>query len=264
MDIQFTKFQGTGNDFILIDNRKSFFKKDTGLISSLCNRNFGIGSDGIIFLENGTGYDFKMDFFNPDGSHAEMCGNGARCITSFAKEIGIKKHEYIFLAGDGAHRSRIISVDGQKSIVRVTMKDPRLLEEGANYIDLNTGTPHHVLMMDEQYSLRTLEEIAIAIKKDKKFNKEGINIDFVWKCEDHIKVKTFERGVNGFTLSCGTGVTASALAANKKGIIGQPVKVSTDGGNLMVGFERSGNEFNNIWLEGPAEKVFKGTIKVDG
>lgn len=262
MVIQFTKFQGTGNDFILVDNRKSGIKLGAKSISLLCNRNFGIGSDGLLLLEDEKKYDFRMVFFNPDGSPARMCGNGARCITVFGSILGIKKEEYSFIAGDGLHRSRIVSAGEHSSIVRVTLQDPLLTEEDENHLILNTGTPHYVIFMQQAPPVEKLRESAREIRYSEKYRNEGINIDFVWIETGGIRVMTYERGVEDFTLSCGTGVTAAAVGAVIRKKHQPPVRVSTDGGELTVDFEMDEEKIRNVWLEGPVKKVFDGTIEI--
>jgi len=262
MRLAFEKYQGTGNDFILIDNRQDIFKKDARLITKICNRNYGIGSDGLILLEESSDADFHMDFYNPDGTRAQMCGNGARCITSFARRLGIISDKASFTAGDGKHEAAILDMRDYDDIVRVSLKDPEIKESNHDYWVIDTGTPHVVLFPEKQQRLDELFEIATGIRYSEQYAADGINVDFVWIKENHILVSTYERGVENFTLSCGTGVTASAIAACLNGFTVEPVKVVTPGGTLFVGFTIDGQRFRNIWLQGTAVSVFSGTLDI--
>lgn len=263
----FYKYEGTGNDFILFDDRENLFDdKNIKLISHLCNRRFGIGADGLMLLRNKQGYDFEMVYFNSDGNPSSMCGNGGRCISRFANDIGaVKKNEVTFLAIDGSHTAII----GLKT-VKLKMSDVSNIvcedssgENGIDFFFLNTGSPHYVKFTMNVPEMDVYTE-GKKIRNSERFKKEGTNVNFVAPDNGGIFVRTYERGVEDETLSCGTGVTASALAAALKGIASSVDKciVHTRGGNLSVHFKREGNNFNNVWLEGPATFVFKGEIEV--
>jgi diaminopimelate epimerase len=258
MKLNFHKYQGTGNDFILLDNREikiNFLTEK--MIKKLCDRHFGIGADGLMLLNEKEGYDFEMIYYNSDGKPGSMCGNGGRCITRFAYESGIKKPKYNFLAFDGVHQS---AIDFEKK-VSLKMADVKKVEFLLTYYLLNTGSPHYVKFVSDVLNLDVVKE-GRAIRYSKEFLAEGINVNFVQVLsEDEIYVRTYERGVENETLSCGTGVTASALVAahNDNGF--NAVEVKTKGGKLRVEFEKGGDStFKNIWLSGPADFVFEATI----
>ncbi len=260
MKIEFYKYQGTGNDFILLDNRQGIYNDLTPKqVNLLCNRKFGIGADGLMLLNNKDGFDFEMKYFNSDGKEGSMCGNGARCILKFASMLGIKKSSYNFSAVDGIHEGEI-DLDGEISL---KMKDVNGVETFVNHYVLDTGSPHFVKSVGDVMKIDVVAE-GRAIRNSKEFAEEGINVNFVETLdEDKIYVRTYERGVEDETLSCGTGVTAAALisAHNDNGF--NRVEVKTTGGRLSVEFEKlSDSEFINIWLSGPAEMVYKGEINL--
>ena len=256
-NIPFYKYQGTGNDFVLIDNRSESYltRKDTTLVKQICDRKFGIGADGLILLQNCKGYDFEMVYFNADGHESTMCGNGGRCITAFANHLKIVSGSCNFKAIDGAHEALIKNTGW----VELKMNDVNAIETGEDYFILNTGSPHYVIFVEDLRDINVVEN-GQAIRYSDRFRKEGINVNFVEKTGDGIEVATYERGVEGETLSCGTGVTAAAVAASlqsdQHGKIEIPI--STKGGNLSVKLEHKGSGFSNIWLCGPAVMVFKG------
>ena len=258
MTYTFYKYQGTGNDFVIIDNRQNDFNKnDTKLIKFLCDRRFGIGADGLILLEDHESLDFKMVYFNADGNESTMCGNGGRCIVSFAQFLGIIDKETMFEAIDGKHNA-IIDDDN----IKLQMQNVETVEQFENHVYLNTGSPHHV-QFENNLKEFDIQQKGASIRYGTLYNKEGANVNFVKKVsDDTFKVRTYERGVESETLSCGTGVTAVALAMN---YIGETEKniitLSTQGGDLMVSFEKNGKGFKDVWLIGPALQVFKGTIE---
>lgn len=259
MEISFYKYQGTGNDFVMIDNRhQQLSKNDTKKIKNLCDRKFGIGADGLILLENPEkeGEDFKMVYFNADGRESSMCGNGGRCIVAFAAFLGIIENKAAFSAIDGFHEA---SVNGDT--VSLKMMDVEKIERGDDFLFLNTGSPHHIVFSNEVGALEVKKEGAAIRNSELYSSKGGTNVNFVEVVENILKVRTFERGVEDETLSCGTGVTAVALAAFATGKVeGNSVQMETPGGLLSVSFEQKGEGFVNIWLTGPARQVFKGTI----
>lgn len=259
MKVAFLKYQGTGNDFILIDNRKQVF--DAGRIDrvkKLCDRKFGIGSDGLLLLQEKTGYDFEMIFFNPNGSNS-LCGNGSRCIVEFARTLGMIKNKARFVAFDGEHEAEI-----KNGTVSVKMNDVKSVETGKDYFFLNTGSPHYCTFVNNLSHYDVFEN-GKNIRNSGKFGSGGTNVNFLEKSGSMMEVRTYERGVENETLSCGTGVTASALVASLKGISTTEnyCDIKTAGGKLRVKFKKSNDSsFSDIWLEGPVEFVFSGEIEI--
>ncbi len=260
MKIQFHKYQGTGNDFIILDNRENLYDGLTiPQVEFLCNRRFGVGADGLMLLNLKPGYDFEMKYFNADGREASMCGNGGRCLVKFAWNNGMRKPMYHFLAVDGDHEAEIDD-DGTVSL---KMKDVEKIKDYQGDFILDTGSPHYVTMVNDVMNLNVYQK-GSDIRNSSMFVKEGINVNFVQqKDDDEIAVRTFERGVEDETLSCGTGVTACAIVNYHNEIGFNNVTVNTRGGKLTVEFDRMADEtFRNIWLCGPAEKVFEGSLDI--
>lgn len=261
MTIHFYKYQGTGNDFIILDNRNwSYTSLTKDQIQKLCDRRFGIGADGLMLLNSKEGYDFEMKYYNADGREGSMCGNGGRCMITFARHMGITRETYKFLAADGEHEAEI----DDKGIVSLKMKDvAEITEQHGDYI-LNTGSPHYVKIMSDVMEIDVYAR-GMDIRYNSQFAKEGINVNFVEvQKEDTILVRTYERGVEDETFSCGTGVTAAALVCYHNPMGFNDVTVHTKGGKLNVEFDRINNEtYKNIWLCGPAEKVFEGNVSVN-
>ncbi|WBL21696.1 diaminopimelate epimerase [Zunongwangia sp. HRR-M8] len=262
MRLQFFKYQGTGNDFVMIDNRNNLVSKnDTKLIERLCDRKFGIGADGLILLENAEveGDDFKMVYFNADGNESSMCGNGGRCLVAFAKFLGIIEERANFTAIDGAHKASI----GNDGIVNLQMQDVSNIYQAGNIAFLDTGSPHHIVFTENVKELDVKEEGA-AIRYSLDYKEKGTNVNFVEKTEqdDTFIVRTYERGVEDETLACGTGVTAVAIAAfNSHRTQANEVKLKVPGGDLSVSFKADGENYTDVWLKGPAKLVFKGEIE---
>ena len=257
MKLTFYKYQGTGNDFVMIDNRQQLFdKNNTKNIARLCDRRFGIGADGLILLENHPELDFKMVYYNADGNESSMCGNGGRCITAFANHLGIIESQASFEAIDGLHQAII-----DNEIVKLQMQDVISVERHNQHVFLNTGSPHHVQMENDINEL-AIKEVGSKIRYGQPYNEFGTNVNFVKKLsEDIFKVRTYERGVEDETLSCGTGVTAVAIAMFETGETqSNLITLETEGGKLQVSFEKKDGIFSNIWLIGPAVQVFKGEI----
>ena len=257
MSITFYKYQGTGNDFIIIDNRKETFpKNDINLVSKLCNRHFGIGADGLILLENDATSDFKMIYFNADGSQT-MCGNGGRCAVAFAKRLNIIDSKTTFTAFDGAHYAEI-----NNDIISLHMIDVNEIILNDGYTFANTGTQHHVEIVADLDNFPVFEK-----GKDIRHNmygKQGSNVNFVEQVNNNtFRVRTYEKGVEDETLACGTGVTAVAIAmhATKK-TTETSIKLPVEGGLLEVCFDEKNGNYTNIFLKGPAVCVFKGEIKL--
>ena len=255
--MNFYKYQGTGNDFVMIDNRKNVFdKSNLRLIHELCDRKFGIGADGLILIENIDGLDFNMIYFNADGSQS-FCGNGSRCAVSFASYLGIIGTKAQFLAIDGEHEAWI----NEKGEVSLKMHDVEDIEKGNDYYFINTGSPHYIIEVRDVDEMNVCE-IGRKVRNSNRFKDEGTNVNFVHYRPNGLDIRTYERGVEDETLSCGTGVTAAALswADATKSIAGK-VTVNTKGGTLQVAYKRTDlGGFNDIWLIGPAVQVFKGQL----
>lgn len=259
MVITFHKYQGAGNDFIMIDNRADLFPKNAPkLIEKLCNRKFGIGADGLILLENSIEFDFKMIYFNSDGNESTMCGNGGRCIVAFAHKIGLFNKETTFEAIDGKHAATIVN-----DIIELQMSDIKDVQYHQNYYFVNSGSPHHIILTTN-INLCNVVSDGRKIRNGAPYFEEGSNVNFVEKItENHFKIRTYERGVEDETLACGTGATAVAVAmydanmTNNSSLI-----IETLGGNLEVSFQKEGNQYSNVFLKGLATFVFNGDIEI--
>ena len=256
MLIEFYKYQGTGNDFIMIDDRESRFNiHDNALISALCERRMGIGADGLILLRNHERLDFEMIYFNADGNQSSMCGNGGRCIIAFAELLGIIEKETVFMAIDGEHRGEITD-----DCIALQMQDVSNIEGVGDGLVLDTGSPHYVEVVDSLDNLN-VDKAGRKIRNSAPFKKEGINVNFVLDSAD-LQVRTYERGVEGETLSCGTGVVATVLAMYYANCIKDTfVKVKTQGGELSVSFEVVKGFYQNIWLRGEASMIYAGEFE---
>jgi diaminopimelate epimerase len=254
----FYKYHGTGNDFIIIDNRNTQVNFSKEQIHHLCDRHFGIGSDGLMLMNKKTGYDFEMKYYNADGNESSMCGNGGRCMVRFAFNMGIREDEYSFMAIDGEHKANI----DEHGWINLMMNDVHGIERDNGAYILNTGSPHYVKAITDVRDYDVVGE-GREIRYSKHYADAGINVNFVSNEERNIYVRTYERGVEDETLSCGTGVTAAALmfAHNDNGF--NRIEVQTPGGHLAVEFDKKGeDDFENIWLCGPAVFVFKGEIEM--
>lgn len=264
MILSFYKYQGTGNDFIMIDNREKKIIPDLAVIKKLCSRRFGIGADGMILLENEKNYDFSMKYFNSDGAESTMCGNGGRCITAFAGYLGIIKNKAKFLAIDGDHETKIIEQYGRSAFVSLKMRDVLSIEKSGNDFILDTGSPHFVRFVENISKLDVFKE-GRKIRQSERFAANGINVNFVEVKKSEISIRTYERGVEDETLSCGTGATASAIALASAGLADgkSEIKIVVAGGQLNVKFKTpEENTFSDVWLEGPADYVFNGEIEI--
>ncbi len=253
----FYKYHGTGNDFILFDNRENNISLSKEQIANLCHRRLGIGADGLMLLENAAGYDFRMVYYNSDGGESTMCGNGGRCITAFAKSLGIIASIADFVAIDGPHTAKI----GDDGLISLHMKNVQEMKIYDGYTLLNTGSPHFVQWVKDVKAIDVFTE-GKKIRNQPWFQPDGINVNFVQiPDKGKLSVRTYERGVEDETLSCGTGVTAAAIAAS--GIETGTFKtcIETPGGHLEVSFiKNTPTTATDVILTGPAVFVFKGEI----
>ena len=261
-ELKFSKMEGTGNDFVVLDNRSGIVKDRENLAKRICLRKKGVGADGLLLLEKSDRADFRMRIFNPDGSEPEMCGNGARCIARFAYLEGIIDKECSFETLSG-----LVSAYIDEENVRIKMKDPSFLnlnlelslkDDSCAGYHLDTGVPHFVLFVPEIERV-ALEKLGPEIRYHQSFQPAGTNIDFVEVKKSFLKVRTYERGVEAETLSCGTGVTAAAIVASLVQELTSPVEVRTKGGNLKVHFQRGDkSNFTRVFLEGEVRLVYEG------
>lgn len=272
MNIHFHKYQGTGNDFIMIDDRSGTFPvSDYKLINRLCDRRFGIGADGLILLHKPSEGDFYMKYYNSDGNESSMCGNGGRCIAAFAHQLKVVNNQTYFAAIDGLHEAVISGAEGQ-FFVKLKMQDVKSSDglkqsDGPVYI-LNTGSPHYVKFVSEEVNGFPLVEESRKIRYNDEFKAKGINVNFANSNSiDSIRIRTYERGVEDETLSCGTGVTAAAIGnilLHNPPSGNYQINVKVNGGELSVNlsYNKDNYEFTNIWLNGPAIFVFEGEIEI--
>ncbi len=260
MQLHFSKYHGCGNDFIILDNRAGSIKLSIQQVKHLCDRHFGIGADGLMLLETEKGYDFRMVYYNSDGNVSSLCGNGSRCITSLAKTLEIIKDKAHFLAADGEHFSEI---NGKE--IALKMNDMNNIEDHKDFYFLDTGSPHVVKWVKNLKEYDVFTE-GRKIRQSEPFNsKGGTNVNFIEQTAEGIFVRTYERGVENETLSCGTGVTASALvvALLNKSTSDNHCKINTPGGDFTVTFNKKGASFSDIWLKGPATFVYEGNITIN-
>ncbi|BDB53707.1 diaminopimelate epimerase [Flavobacterium ammoniigenes] len=260
MQLEFYKYQGTGNDFVMIDNRSNTFpKENTQLVAHLCDRRFGIGADGLILLDTDATSDFRMVYYNSDGNLSSMCGNGGRCLVAFAKKLNVIQNETTFMATDGLHHATV----GADGIVSLQMIDVAEIKNTQDYSFLNTGSPHHVQIVEDLKHFNVKENGA-AIRYGNLYGQAGSNINFVKKIDETtFSLRTYERGVEDETLACGTGATAVAIAMNATGQTNSnEINLNVEGGKLAVSFDKVNEKYTNVFLKGPAEFVFKGTIEI--
>jgi len=266
-NMHFWKYQGAGNDFILVDQRARQWlgRKDTEQIARLCDRHFGIGADGLILLHEHPDYDFEMVYFNADGRESSMCGNGGRCIVAFARQVGILRERYHFLAVDGPHEAVITPATDKEAWVELRMSDVSHIEkaDSAETYVLNTGSPHYVRFVPVLDGLDMVHE-GRAVRYSDRFKTAGINVNLVQETAENLRIRTYERGVEGETLACGTGVTAAALAQHLHRSLppgNHEVALRAAGGDLRVRYRAGADgSFSDIWLCGPAAAVFSGII----
>ncbi|MFA5540681.1 MAG: diaminopimelate epimerase [Bacteroidales bacterium] len=262
--LEFFKYHGAGNDFILIDNREDNIHLSKEEVIFLCDRNFGIGGDGLMLLEKVKGYDFAMKYYNPDGTKEMMCGNGGRCIIAFAHLLGIIKDKTEFLAPDGVHKGEIISCEKDKYWIKLSLKDINQIKVYKDGYFVDTGATHFVQFLDDISSIDIISK-GREIRYDSRFDfVKGVNANFVEINKDNsLNIRTYERGVEAETLACGTGITASALSfVYKNNLTSNSIEVKAKGGLLRVSFEKTTQGFKNIYLEGEAQMVFRGEIQI--
>ncbi len=253
--MKFYKYQGTGNDFVMIDNRNGEFDRaNTALVKKHCDRRFGIGADGLILLQINSEALLEMVYFNADGNEGSMCGNGGRCFVQFAKDLGLFADEVTFIATDGLHIAKI-----DLGLIHLKMMDVNKVQTIENDYFLNTGSPHFVRFVTniEQYEVVTKGK---QIRYSEAFAPKGTNVNFAEPIDGKLWVRTYERGVEDETYSCGTGVTAAAIVAESVGIK-SPVDIMTLGGNLKVSYQKNADgNYSEVYLIGPAVKVFEGEV----
>ncbi len=269
MQLSFFKYQGAGNDFIIIDEREtspvSSHPDKNRLIEFLCDRRFGIGADGLMLLKNHADYDFEMVYFNSDGLEGTMCGNGGRCLVAFANHLEIISHQAKFLAIDGSHKATIDSSEGNSHIVSLEMKDVTVIKPFEEGYLLDTGSPHFVVFKNDIQSIDLLT-LGRTWRNHEVFGNDGVNFNIAEKSGNTIHVRTYERGVEEETLACGTGITATAIALHykEKATGNQRYELKAKGGDMQVSFEnKQPGIYTQIYLQGPATKVFQGELVID-
>jgi len=258
MKFHFYKYQATGNDFVMIDNRSGQLTFSTPQIQQICDRKFGIGADGLILIEKDSSANFNVNYFNNDGSQS-LCGNGSRAAVHFASYLGIINGKARFSAYDGLHDAELLNA----GIVRLRMNNVDSVQLIGEDFLINTGSPHYIRFVKDVNSFPVYEE-GKKIRYSDAFKDKGVNVNFVQlQGDNHIFVRTYERGVENETLSCGTGITAAALAASFKGLT-SPIPIKALGGDLSVEFKSSGQSgsFQDIFLIGPAKMVFEGELEL--
>ncbi|MCS6935830.1 MAG: diaminopimelate epimerase [Chitinophagales bacterium] len=260
MLVKFCKYQGAGNDFIMIDNRHAGLQLTRRIIERWCHRKYGVGADGLILLGVSAEADFAMTYYNSDGGESTFCGNGGRCLVRFANHLGLTHDTCTFVAADGLHHGRI----NRNGTVSISMQNVSAIHHVQNDYVLNTGSPHYVIFVKDVKN-SPVKEKGREIRNSDAFAAAGINVNFAEVTGDAtLYVRTYERGVEDETLSCGTGVVAAALAyAHRRREVKPPVTVETPGGTLQVDFLQTASGYENIFLTGPAVKVYEGAIMLD-
>lgn len=256
----FVKYQGTGNDFVVIDNRNNQFPiANHDVIARICHRNFGVGADGFICIESDDSANFYMRYFNADGHEGSLCGNGSRCAIHYARSLGLTDEKVSFRAADGLHHARF--VDDEVALELHPISEWEQLEDA---LFLNTGSPHHVVFEADVNAI-DVANLGRQIAHAAPYFSEGTNVNFVQQInENELLVRTYERGVEAETLSCGTGVTASALAAHiSHRTASTQIQIQTKGGKLKVSFSPAAHGYESVVLQGSAEQVFKGIWEIN-
>ena len=259
MKIKFSKYNGAGNDFIIIDNRNDNINYNSSLIKNICDRNFGIGGDGLIIIKNSISSDFEILHYTSDGNLGSLCGNGSRCAIAFAYQNNIIDKNTVFEAFDGVHEAEIIS-DG---LIKMEMKINSDIIQNKYGTWLDTGSPHLVIEKENTDKLDVNLEGSL-IRYNDHYKREGVNVNFVEKLSNEtFKIRTYERGVENETLACGTGSTASAICMNYLGKSNSNIiTMKCQGGDLKVQFNSKDKDFTNISITGPANLVFEGQIDI--
>jgi diaminopimelate epimerase len=258
MLLHFYKYQGTGNDFVIIDNRDGSIELSSQQVALLCDRHFGIGADGLMLLNKHDSYDFEMIYYNADAAPGTMCGNGGRCLTKFAFDKGIQPNKYTFIASDGEHEA-VIDANGW---VHLKMIDVHEVSKQNEATVLNTGSPHYIKQVSDISNYDVFSE-GKNIRYNDRYNQKGINVNFVEWNGDELFVRTYERGVENETFSCGTGVTAAAMAMSNDTTGLQETKIRTLGGSLLIKFNKlDAQHYTDVWLCGPASFVYDGQITI--
>lgn len=264
MNLDFYKYHGAGNDFVIIDNRKLNIDLSKKQIADICNRRFGAGADGLMLLENSDNFDFGMRYYNSDGGEANMCGNGGRCIVAFANKLGIIDKTTTFEAIDGLHSAEINFFHKNIYDISLKMIDVENVEKHGNIFFLNTGVPHHIEFVEDVEKIEIDKEGREIRYSDIYQNIGGANANFVEETKQGLKIRTYEKGVEGETLACGTGATAAAIAfALKNQQFDQEILLQARGGELRIKFEKVNDSFKNIILSGPAQLVYYGKLEVE-
>ena len=261
MTLKFDKYQGAGNDFIILNNYDGFFSKlSEHQFREMCDRHRGIGADGVILLEPSNSVDFEMKYFNSDGKLSSLCGNGARCVVLYAYKNKIINGKTKFSATDGTHEAWLTSSDK----VKIQIKEIKKILKHKESFVINTGSPHYLKIMDNISDLNVKKE-GSAIRYSKDFIPEGINVNFIQiKNNSNFLIRTYERGVEDETLACGTGAVAAAIVMHNIGKTSgnTNIEIETLGGSLNVNFDFENSVYKNIFLEGPVKYVFSGTYKL--
>lgn len=263
MKLSFYKYHGAGNDFVILDGREDVYNLSQEQVFALCNRRFGIGADGLMILTKSEAFDFKMFYYNADGNESTMCGNGGRCLIAFASKLGLIKKHTEFEAIDGAHTGEVL-LEGKEAIVRLKMKEMGKVDINPSQMFLDTGSPHHIELVESANDT----DVATLGKEWRHHELYrhigGCNVNFAERTSTmSLRVRTFERGVEAETYSCGTGVTASAIALHQlKQLTEQSIDIETLGGKLTVSFDVHDGAYTNIHLQGPATFVYKGDIEI--
>ena len=259
MIIPFNKYEGTGNDFIIVRNSPGLLDhNDNSIIRRLCDRRFGVGADGLILIEESPGHDFRMLYYNADGSPGEMCGNGGRCASHFFMKHSYSPRNLSFLAGDGPHTARVAGEDN----IEISVRDVTEARETPDGILVNTGVPHLVVFTDDT-EMADFLTFARSLRHSPRYAPRGVNVNLAAVTDNGLSIRTYERGVEDETLSCGTGATASAIAAALTGkIVTGHTRVSVRGGELQISFKAGGTGATDIFLSGPATFVFSGETEI--
>ena len=263
MQIEFSKYHGAGNDFIVIDNRDKLYSISENQINDICQRRYGIGADGLMILEKSNKYDFHMKYYNSDGKEGSMCGNGGRCIVAFAKDLGIINNETIFDAVDGVHKASINKSSHNSYDISLEMNNVDEITQDSESYFLDTGSPHHIEFVDNIEDIDVFRKGKEIRYSNKYKHINGTNVNFIKVNNDSLSIRTYERGVEDETHACGTGATAAAIAyAFKNKIYNKEISLHAVGGILRLKFDHIDNTFTNIILSGPTKFVYKGTISV--